>query len=48
LVTIALADRLRKKYDKQFKVPKLLKGMAENGETFYIRFDPYAKLDEAA
>jgi 3-hydroxyacyl-CoA dehydrogenase/enoyl-CoA hydratase/3-hydroxybutyryl-CoA epimerase len=45
---VALADRLRKKYGAQFKVPKLLKEMAENGETFYTRFDPYAKMDEAA
>ncbi len=45
---VALADRLRKKYGAQFKVPKLLKEMAANGETFYGRFDPYAKMDEAA
>jgi len=45
---VALADRLRKKYGAQFKLPKLLKEMAENGETFYGRFDPYAKMGEAA
>lgn len=44
----ALAEKLRKKYGKQFKAPKLLKDMAENGETFYTRFDPYAQVDEAA
>jgi len=44
----ALAEKLRKKYGKQFKAPKLLKDMAENGETFYTRFDPYAAMDEAA
>jgi 3-hydroxyacyl-CoA dehydrogenase/enoyl-CoA hydratase/3-hydroxybutyryl-CoA epimerase len=40
--------KLRRKYGAQFKVPKLLKDMAANGETFYGRFDPYAKVDEAA
>ena len=44
----ALAEKLRKKYGKQFKAPKLLKDMADNGETFYTRFDPYAQVDEAA
>jgi 3-hydroxyacyl-CoA dehydrogenase/enoyl-CoA hydratase/3-hydroxybutyryl-CoA epimerase len=45
---VALAEKLRRKYGKQYKVPKLLKEMAANGETFYERFDPYAKVDEAA
>ncbi|MAZ18581.1 MAG: 3-hydroxyacyl-CoA dehydrogenase [Ahrensia sp.] len=44
----ALAEKLRKKYGKQFKAPKLLKEMADNGETFYTRFDPYAQVEEAA
>jgi 3-hydroxyacyl-CoA dehydrogenase/enoyl-CoA hydratase/3-hydroxybutyryl-CoA epimerase len=43
----AVPKVLRKKYGKQFKVPKLLKEMAENGETFYGRFDPYRE-DKAA
>ena len=45
---VALADRLRRKYGPSFKVPKLLKEMAANGEAFHGRFDPYAKMDEAA
>ncbi|TCD16531.1 3-hydroxyacyl-CoA dehydrogenase NAD-binding domain-containing protein [Oricola cellulosilytica] len=45
---VDLANRLRRKYGAQFKVPKLLKQMAENGETFYTRFDPYATMDQAA
>ena len=36
----ALAEKLRKKYGKQFKAPKLLIEMAEKGETFYGRFAP--------
>jgi hypothetical protein len=46
--SVALADRLGRKYGPSFKVPKLLKEMAENGEAFHGRFDPYAKMDEAA
>jgi len=34
------AQRLQKKYGKQFKPPKLLLDMAETGETFYDRFAP--------
>lgn len=37
------AKILQKKYGADFKAPKLLIEMAENGETFYQRFDPYAK-----
>ncbi len=37
------AKELQKKYGAQFKAPKLLLDMAERGETFYDRFDPYAK-----
>lgn len=37
------AKELQKKYGAQFKAPKLLLDMAEKGETFYDRFDPYAK-----
>jgi 3-hydroxyacyl-CoA dehydrogenase/enoyl-CoA hydratase/3-hydroxybutyryl-CoA epimerase len=32
---------LARKYGKQFKAPKLLVEMAEKGETFYGRFNPY-------
>jgi 3-hydroxyacyl-CoA dehydrogenase/enoyl-CoA hydratase/3-hydroxybutyryl-CoA epimerase len=44
------AKELQKKYGAQFKSPKLLVDMAEKGETFYQRFDPYAKapVKEAA
>lgn len=35
------AKALQKKYGKQFKPPKLLVDMAEKGDTFYARFDPY-------
>jgi 3-hydroxyacyl-CoA dehydrogenase/enoyl-CoA hydratase/3-hydroxybutyryl-CoA epimerase len=41
-----IAKGLQKKFGNQFKAPKLLLEMAEKGETFYGRFDPYAK-DEA-
>ena len=40
---VALSKKLRKKFGDQFKAPKLLLDMAEKGETFYQRFDPYAK-----
>ena len=36
------AKELQKKYGAQFKAPKLLTDMAEKGDTFYTRFDPYA------
>jgi len=39
------AKRLQKKYGPDFKPPKLLLEMAEKGETFYERFDPYAKAE---
>jgi 3-hydroxyacyl-CoA dehydrogenase/enoyl-CoA hydratase/3-hydroxybutyryl-CoA epimerase len=39
---VKLAKSLQKKYGKQFKSPKLLLDMAEKGETFYQRFNPYA------
>ncbi|MCX8281926.1 3-hydroxyacyl-CoA dehydrogenase NAD-binding domain-containing protein [Phyllobacterium sp. 0TCS1.6C] len=38
---VELAKSLQKKYGQQFKAPKLLQDMAEKGETFYERFDPY-------
>ncbi|MGB3415364.1 MAG: 3-hydroxyacyl-CoA dehydrogenase NAD-binding domain-containing protein [Mesorhizobium sp.] len=40
---VALARRLQKKYGAEFKPPKLLLDMAEKGEMFYERFDPYGK-----
>ena len=38
---VKLAKDLQKQYGKQFKAPKLLADMAEKGETFYQRFNPY-------
>jgi 3-hydroxyacyl-CoA dehydrogenase/enoyl-CoA hydratase/3-hydroxybutyryl-CoA epimerase len=38
---LKLARHLQKRYGKEFKAPKLLADMAEKGETFYERFDPY-------
>ena len=40
---VVLAKQLQKKYGAEFKAPKLLLDMADKGETFYQRFDPYAK-----
>ncbi|MET0940426.1 MAG: 3-hydroxyacyl-CoA dehydrogenase NAD-binding domain-containing protein [Mesorhizobium sp.] len=37
------AKTLQKKFGAQFKSPKLLLDMAEKGDTFYERFDPYGK-----
>jgi 3-hydroxyacyl-CoA dehydrogenase/enoyl-CoA hydratase/3-hydroxybutyryl-CoA epimerase len=46
---VRLAKRLQKKYGAQFRAPKLLLDMAEKGESFYDRFDPYkAKEKQAA
>jgi 3-hydroxyacyl-CoA dehydrogenase / enoyl-CoA hydratase / 3-hydroxybutyryl-CoA epimerase len=42
---VKIAKGLQKKYGGEFKAPKLLLDMAEKGETFYERFDPYAKGD---
>jgi 3-hydroxyacyl-CoA dehydrogenase/enoyl-CoA hydratase/3-hydroxybutyryl-CoA epimerase len=44
---VALAKKLQKRYGPQFKAPKLLVEMAEKGQTFYGRFDPY-KADKKA
>ncbi len=38
---VKLAKDLQKQYGKQFKAPKLLVDMADKGETFYQRFNPY-------
>ncbi len=43
---VALAKKLRKTFGSQFKPPKLLVDMADKDETFYERFDPYARADE--
>ncbi|RUX77035.1 MULTISPECIES: 3-hydroxyacyl-CoA dehydrogenase NAD-binding domain-containing protein [unclassified Mesorhizobium] len=40
---VKIARNLQKKYGAEFKAPKLLLDMAEKGERFYQRFDPYAK-----
>ncbi|MER8432394.1 3-hydroxyacyl-CoA dehydrogenase NAD-binding domain-containing protein [Mesorhizobium caraganae] len=40
---VRIAKGLQKKYGAEFKAPKLLLNLAEKGETFYQRFDPYAK-----
>ncbi|MER9656408.1 3-hydroxyacyl-CoA dehydrogenase NAD-binding domain-containing protein [Mesorhizobium sp. M0152] len=42
---VRIAKTLQKKYGAEFKAPKLLLDLAEKGETFYQRFDPYAKGD---
>lgn len=42
---VKIAKELQKKYGAEFKAPRLLIDMAEKGETFYQRFDPYAKGD---
>ncbi|MER8628805.1 3-hydroxyacyl-CoA dehydrogenase NAD-binding domain-containing protein [Mesorhizobium opportunistum] len=42
---VRIAKGLQKKCGAEFKAPKLLLDMAEKGETFYERFDPYAKGD---
>ena len=47
---VKLAKALQKKYGAQFKAPKLLVEMAAKSQSFYERFDPYAKpgVKEAA
>ena len=45
---IKRAKALQKKFGSQYKVPKLLEQMAENGETFYTKFNPYKDLKKAA
>lgn len=42
---VKIAKGLQKKYGGEFKTPKLLLEMAEKGETFYERFDPYARSE---
>jgi 3-hydroxyacyl-CoA dehydrogenase/enoyl-CoA hydratase/3-hydroxybutyryl-CoA epimerase len=43
---VATTKRLQKKYGAEFKAPKLLLDMAEKGDSFYQRFDPYAEGQE--
>ncbi|MCX7306211.1 MAG: 3-hydroxyacyl-CoA dehydrogenase NAD-binding domain-containing protein [Hyphomicrobiales bacterium] len=43
---VKVAKGLQKKYGAEFKPPRLLIDMAAKGETFYQRFDPYAKDGE--
>ncbi|MEX0404366.1 3-hydroxyacyl-CoA dehydrogenase NAD-binding domain-containing protein [Aquibium sp. LZ166] len=45
---VALAKKLQKKYGPQYKAPKLLVEMADKGQTFYGRFDPYKAMKKAA
>jgi 3-hydroxyacyl-CoA dehydrogenase/enoyl-CoA hydratase/3-hydroxybutyryl-CoA epimerase len=45
---VETAKALQKKYGKEFKAPKLLVDMAAGGDSFYRRFDPYAKEKQAA
>jgi 3-hydroxyacyl-CoA dehydrogenase/enoyl-CoA hydratase/3-hydroxybutyryl-CoA epimerase len=45
---VKLAKKLQKDYGAQFKAPKLLTDMAESGETFYQRFNPYKPANKAA
>jgi 3-hydroxyacyl-CoA dehydrogenase/enoyl-CoA hydratase/3-hydroxybutyryl-CoA epimerase len=45
---VKIAKTLQKKYGAEFKPPRLLVDMAAKGETFYQRFDPYAKGVEKA
>ncbi|MCA0255882.1 MAG: enoyl-CoA hydratase/isomerase family protein [Proteobacteria bacterium] len=45
---VALCEKLAKDYGPHFRPTPLLKEMAEKGETFYGRFDPYGEKDIAA
>jgi 3-hydroxyacyl-CoA dehydrogenase/enoyl-CoA hydratase/3-hydroxybutyryl-CoA epimerase len=45
---VALCETLAATYGEHFRPTSLLKEMAEKGQTFYGRFDPYGKLREAA
>ena len=45
---VALADKLEAEYGPRFAPTPLLKDLAAKGETFYGRFDPYAKAAKAA
>ena len=45
---VSMCKGLQRKYGKQFKPPRLLVEMADKGETFYGRFNPYGQTAEAA
>ncbi|TDK35224.1 FAD-dependent oxidoreductase [Rhizobium deserti] len=45
---VALAEKLAATYGDHFKPTPLLKEMAEKGQTFYTRFDPYGEVGKAA
>ena len=45
---VELAEKLAAQYGSHFKPTPLLMDMAAKGETFYGRFDPYAKIGQAA
>ena len=45
---VALAEKLETGYGPRFAPTPLLKDLAAKGETFYGRFDPYAKAAKAA
>jgi 3-hydroxyacyl-CoA dehydrogenase/enoyl-CoA hydratase/3-hydroxybutyryl-CoA epimerase len=45
---VALCEKLAKDHGPHFRPTPLLKEMAEKGETFYGRFDPYGEKDIAA
>lgn len=45
---VHLAKKLRRHHGDQFRVPKLLVDMAQKGETFYERFDPYRSSEKEA
>jgi len=45
---VALAAKLEAEYGPRFAPTPLLKDLAAKGETFYGRFDPYAKAAQAA
>ncbi len=45
---VALCEKLAGDYGAHFKPTPLLKEMAEKGETFYGRFDPYGEAQKAA
>ena len=45
---VKIAKGLQRKYGPQFKAPKLLLDMAEKGDTFYTRFNPYKEAEKKA
>lgn len=45
---VELCDKLARDYGDHFKPTPLLQEMAEKGETFYGRFDPYGQARKAA